>query len=215
MTTLRFLLLACALCATAARADLVWETKRQRVTGEPDSKQIRATFSFRNEGPTPVRILGVGTSCYCTSATPSIENVPPGASGTIDALFDVGPRTGLRAYRIFVRTEGEAVKGHELILEAEVPSAIKLTPRTLVWPEADRKSPQQVNITLPAGMVIREAEVSSPLFTAKVDPGIEPNQYVLTVTPRDVPAQTRGRVVLRTEPPTRNTMSVTVLLSVR
>jgi hypothetical protein len=141
--------------------------------------------------------------------------VPPGGSGTIDALFDVGSRTGLRAYRIFVKTAGETVNGHELILEADVPGAVKLSPRTLVWPAAERDKPQQVTVTLPPGMVIRAAESSSPLFTSKVDPGNEPNQYLLTVTPREAPTQTRGRIVLRTDPPTRNTMSVTVLLSVR
>lgn len=203
------------LSLSAAQADLVWESTRERVRGEPDARQINASFRFRNDGDTPVRILGVDTSCSCTSAAPSIRQVAPGQSGTVDAIFDVGSRTGLRAYRIFVRTSEKTNERQELVLEADIPTALKLSPRTLVWPESDRKSPQTVTIRVPAGMVVQTVESSSPLFAARVERGAEADQFLLIVTPQDVSATTRARMVLRTEPPTKNTMAATVLLVVR
>ena len=63
--------------------------------GKVDTRDgaVSCSFSVTNTGDMPMNILVVTTSCGCTSAKWTREDIAPGASGSIDVTYtnDEGP----------------------------------------------------------------------------------------------------------------------------
>jgi hypothetical protein len=63
---------------------LTWRSPTEKPMRALSTDEARATFELENVGGTPVRILGVETSCGC--ATPEIgsKTIPPGKVGIVE-----------------------------------------------------------------------------------------------------------------------------------
>lgn len=57
-------------------------------------EKVTHTFSFRNIGDGPLQITDVTTSCGCTASKYSLEPVAPGATGSVEIIFDSYSREG-------------------------------------------------------------------------------------------------------------------------
>lgn len=67
------------------------------------------TFTFKNEGRRPLRLVTVRASCGCTTPEYSSEPVAPGASGFIRVAYDSNGRPGIIDRDVTVQTDGDPV----------------------------------------------------------------------------------------------------------
>lgn len=65
------------------------------------------TFTFKNEGKKPLRLLGVRPSCGCTTPEYSREPVAPGGTGHIKVAYDSNGRPGIIDKTVSVSTDGD------------------------------------------------------------------------------------------------------------
>ncbi len=65
------------------------------------------TFSFKNDGRRPVRLVMVQASCGCTTPEYSREPVAPGGSGFIKVAYDSNGRPGIIDRDVIVQTDGD------------------------------------------------------------------------------------------------------------
>ena len=92
-------------------------------------------------------------------------------------------------------------KTTRLTMNFDVPAAIILSARSLVWKRGDKCTPQVLTITLPKGSPvtgIQEAGLSGDAFDyapAKVKEGVK---YTVTVTPRSTEKPVLNRLVITT-----------------
>lgn len=84
--------------------------------------KAKHTFTFKNNGTTPIIISNANASCGCTVPNFSKEPVAPGAQGSVTAIFDSTGKMGNFAKNITVTTNmGQStlfIKGN--IVEAVV-----------------------------------------------------------------------------------------------
>jgi hypothetical protein len=100
------LLLGVVLWASAALgAELTWERTTFEATVDPDEKEIRTAFAFRNRSDTPITILAVTTDCECTVASLEKKTYSPGEAGAIQVKFTLGERVGVVEKKIQVETD--------------------------------------------------------------------------------------------------------------
>lgn len=100
---------------------LDWDQTSSTVAPKPGADAVLATFTYVNRGKALVHITGVETTCGCTEATVSLNEVPPGASGNVAVLFSVGDRTGRQVREILVHTD-DAREPTKLTMTVELPA---------------------------------------------------------------------------------------------
>ncbi len=67
------------------------------------------TFSFKNDGRRPLRLVTVKASCGCTTPEYSMEPVAPGETGFIKVAYDSNGRPGIIDREVTVQTDGDPV----------------------------------------------------------------------------------------------------------
>jgi len=77
-------------------------------------------FVFKNEGDAPLVIKRVSTSCGCTAALASEENIGPGKEGRIKASFNSRGYTGRIVKYVYVESNDADGPRRELSLSAEI-----------------------------------------------------------------------------------------------
>jgi hypothetical protein len=83
---------------------------------------VTRTFLVRNTGDAPLTISRAYTTCGCTTATISADEIPPGKAVTVELIFDAG----------FHDTTGQTVR-RGVILENNDPDQ----PQTEIWVQAE------------------------------------------------------------------------------
>jgi hypothetical protein len=83
---------------------------------------VTRTFLVRNTGDAPLTISRAYTTCGCTTATISADEIPPGKAVTVELIFDAG----------FHDTVGQTVR-RGVILENNDPDQ----PQTEIWVQAE------------------------------------------------------------------------------
>ena len=86
---------------------LTWEQTVMQIETDGSNEARDVVFRFRNNGPTPVVIRSVNTSCGCTVGTPDKPQYAPGESGS-------------RPHPIDDRAAAPAVDGHSVFRRAAV-----------------------------------------------------------------------------------------------
>jgi hypothetical protein len=87
----------------------------------PDDVVTR-TFVVRNDGDAPLTISRAYTTCGCTTAEVSADEIPPGKAVTVELVFDAG----------FHESAGQTVR-RGVILENNDPDQ----PQTELWVQAE------------------------------------------------------------------------------
>lgn len=122
-------LLCCS--ALSCLAELTWEQKVIRLDVHPLQVEGKASFHFKNTGTNTVDILAVRTTCGCTKASASTNQVAPGESGSIDAIFNYRDKIGPQRKAVALRTSDS--KPTILYLEANIQSAYNVSAKRLEW----------------------------------------------------------------------------------
>ena len=65
-------------------------------------EKVACVFTFGNRGKAPLVISSATTSCGCTVSKYNTEPVSPGATGTIEVIFDSSGRNGKQTKTITV-----------------------------------------------------------------------------------------------------------------
>jgi hypothetical protein len=180
---------------------LTWD----KTTIERDTvgAKVAAEFRFTNNAAVPVRIHAVQTSCGCTVATPQKREYAPGESGTLPVTHDPEGRTGVRAYRITVRTDEDGKKPDELILKINIARQIEAGVRVAVWETGEEREPKTIPFKIDprAPVTVTGAQPEKDLVTAEILDGPSPAEKLLKITPNEGGSQGQTRIRLATEPP--------------
>ena len=181
--------LTLAALAQNARAELKWEQTSVDLRPAFNDKQAVAHFKYENVGNTPVHFESVHASCGCTTAQTQNEQVAPGQKGEITATFNIGGRTGTQVKTVTVQTDDPdpARSTTVLTLKAMITPLLEIHPALVYWQIGEEPKPKFVTAKANKDAAVKKLDVTSstPDFTAKVEPGSAPNEFRISVKPRD------------------------------
>jgi len=175
--------------AEGARAELKWEQTSVELHPAFSDKQAVAHFKYENVGKTPVHFRSVKASCGCTTAQTQKDEVLPGEKGEITATFTIGGRTGTQVKTVTVQTD-DPDPAHAitlLTLKAIIPQLLELQPMFVTWQSGEEPKAKFITAKTnkDAGITKLDVVSSVPDFTTKVDPGSAPNEFRISVQPKD------------------------------
>lgn len=179
---LSLLLLTAALPAAAG-----FRSAEQTIKLRPT--QTSATVTFETDG---TAIRKAKPLCDCTklqtSGTKLIAEVNTATfDSSVDKQIDVTTSDGLTT---------------RLTMHFEVPPAIVLSARSLIWARGAAPEPQVLTITLPAGSPIRsikDAGLSGSNYDFVPETVAKGREYRLTVTPKSTEKGNLERLVIKTD----------------
>jgi hypothetical protein len=191
--------------AQDARSELKWEQTSVDLKPALGDKQAVAHFKYENVGSAPVHFKSVHASCGCTTAQTQNEQVAPGQKGEITATFNIGGRTGTQVKTVTVQTDDPdpAQSTTVLTLKAVITPLLEIQPTLVFWQNGEEPKPKIVTAKANKEAAIKKLDVASsnPDFTAKVDAGSTPNEFKITVQPRDTSKAVYATLTIKTDSP--------------
>ena len=205
-TFLKFIgIVALTALAQAARAELKWEQTSVDLKPALGDKQAVAHFKYENVGNTPVHFKSVHASCGCTTAQTQNEQVAPGQKGEITATFNIGGRTGTQVKTVTVQTDDPDPSRANIVLtlKAVITPLLEIQPALVYWQNGEEPKPKIITAKANKDAAIKKLDVASstPDFTAKVDPGSGPNEFKISVQPRDTTKAVYATLTIKPDSP--------------
>jgi len=199
--------LTLAALAQNARAELKWEQTSVDLRPAFNDKQAVAHFKYENVGNTPVHFESVHASCGCTTAQTQNEQVAPGQKGEITATFNIGGRTGTQVKTVTVQTDDPhpAPSTTVLTLKAMITPLLEIHPALVYWQMGEEPKPKFVTAKANKDAAVKKLDVTSstPDFTAKVEPGSAPNEFRISVKPRDTTKPVYTTLTIKPDSPAK------------
>ena len=197
--------LALTAFAQSARAELKWEQTSVDLRPAFNDKQAVAHFKYENVGNTPVHFKSVHASCGCTTAQTQNEQVAPGQKGEITATFNIGGRTGTQVKTVTVQTDDPdpARSTIVLTLKAVITPLLEIQPALVYWQNGEEPKPKIITAKANKDAAIKKLDVASstPDFTAKVAAGSAPNEFKISVQPRDTTKAVYATLTIKSDSP--------------
>jgi hypothetical protein len=189
--------------AQSARAELKWEQTSVDLRPAFNDKQAVAHFKYENVGNTPVHFKSVHASCGCTTAQTQNEQVAPGQKGEITATFNIGGRTGTQVKTVTVQTDDPERSTIVLTLKAVITPLLEFQPTLVYWQNGEEPKPKIITAKANKDAAIKKLDVASstPDFTAKVDAGSAPNEFRISVQPRDTTKAVYATLTIKPDSP--------------
>src|SRR5882724_6269085 len=205
MNFLRLIGIVALTLAQGARAELKWEQTSVDLQPALGDKQAVAHFKYENVGKTPVHFTSVHASCGCTTAQTQNEQVAPGEKGEITATFNIGGRTGTQVKTVTVQTD-DPDPAHSTIvltLKAVITPLLEFQPTLVYWQNGEEPKPKIITAKANKDAAIKKLDVASstPDFTAKVDAGSAPNEFRISVQPRDTTKAVYATLTIKPDSP--------------
>src|SRR6266480_2176283 len=202
-TNLLIGIVALAALAQEARSELKWEQTSVDLKPALGDKQAVAHFKYENVGNTPIHFESVHASCGCTTAQTQNEQVAPGQKGEITATFNIGGRTGTQVKTVTVQTDDPERSSIVLTLKAVITPLLEFQPTLVYWQNGEEPKPKIITAKANKDAAIKKLDVSSstPDFTAKVDPGSAPNEFRISVQPRDTTKAVYATLTIKPDSP--------------
>lgn len=194
---------ALATLVQSAHAELKWEQTSVDLRPGFNDKQAVAHFKYENVGNTPVHFKSVHASCGCTTAQTQNEQVAPGQKGEIIATFNIGGRTGTQVKTVTVQTDDPERSTIVLTLKAVITPLLEFQPTLVYWQNGEEPKPKIITAKANKDAAIKKLDVASstPEFTAKVDPGSTPNEFRISVQPRDTTKAVYATLTIKPDSP--------------
>ena len=189
--------------AQSARAELKWEQTSVDLRPGFNDKQAVAHFKYENVGNTPVHFKSVHASCGCTTAQTQNEQVGPGQKGEITATFNIGGRTGTQVKTVTVQTDDPERSTIVLTLKAVITPLLEFQPALVYWQNGEEPKPKIITAKANKDAAIKKLDVASstPDFAAKVDAGSAPNEFRISVQPRDTTKAVYATLTIKPDSP--------------
>jgi Protein of unknown function (DUF1573) len=200
--------------AQSAHSELKWEQTSVDLKPALGDKQAVAHFKYENVGSTSVHFKSVHASCGCTTAQTQKEQVAPGEKGEITATFNIGGRTGTQVKTVTVQTDDPdpAHANTVLTLKAVITPLLEIQPALLYWQNGEEPKPKIITAKADKDAAIKKLDIASstPDFTAKVDAGSAPNEFKISVQPRDTTKPVYATLTIKPDSPVNpgNTFAV-------
>jgi hypothetical protein len=187
----------------SAHAELKWEQTSVDLRPGFNDKQAVAHFKYENVGNTPVHFKSVHASCGCTTAQTQNEQVGPGQKGEITATFNIGGRTGTQVKTVTVQTDDPERSTIVLTLKAVITPLLEFQPTLVYWQNGEEPKPKIITAKANKDAAIKKLDVASstPDFTAKVDAGSAPNEFRISVQPRDTTKAVYATLTIKPDSP--------------
>jgi hypothetical protein len=194
---------ALAALVQSAHAELKWEQTSVDLRPGFNDKQAVAHFKYENVGNTPVHFKSVHASCGCTTAQTQNEQVAPGQKGEITATFNIGGRTGTQVKTVTVQTDDPEPSTIVLTLKAVITPLLEFQPTLVYWQNGEEPKPKIITAKANKDAAIKKLDVASstPDFTAKVDAGSAPNEFRISVQPRDTAKALYATLTIKPDSP--------------
>ncbi|MDQ6656013.1 MAG: DUF1573 domain-containing protein [Verrucomicrobiota bacterium] len=191
------------LVAASAQAQLTWEKTEVDLHPKPGDADAVAQFHYTNKTGKPIKITNVRTSCGCTVATLKKNDVAPGESGEVTATLKIGGRSGLQQKLVTVETDDPAQPSIGLILKADLTQPIELRPPFVFWEQGETLVPRTISVKAAKEIKLTKLDVSSsiPEFTATVEKGTAPNEFTITVQPKDTSKPLDATLTIKSDYP--------------
>ena len=189
-------------------ADLTWTTTIREISATAGDKEAVVEFPFINNTTATVSIVGVKTSCDCTTAIPSATKIASGDRGNVRVVFTLGDRVGPQEKTVSITTSEDPATPTNLVLRVNVAEVIVSNPRVLLWKVQQPGKEKTINFTATGARLIQSFSPvpATPGFTCQLEGDPETNKFQLRVTPvsTDGPASAVIRLVAQIEgrPPT-------------
>src|ERR1700730_11432648 len=188
-----------------ARAELKWEQTSVDLKPAFSDKQAVAHFKYENVGSTPVHFKSVHASCGCITAQTQKEQVAPGEKGEITATFNIGGRTGTQVKTVTVQTDDPdpAHSNIVLTLKAVITPLLEIQPALVFWQNGEEPKPKIITAKANKDAAIKKLDVASstPDFTAKIDAGSAPNEFRISIQPRDTTKAVYATLTIKPDSP--------------
>lgn len=97
----------------------------------PQHASRAQTFTFRNDGTEPLRILKVTPDCGCTLAEPADTVIAPGGSSSLRVVFNSGEYEGDLRKVVILETNDPAEPRIDLLFLVHVAPEVEITERIL------------------------------------------------------------------------------------
>jgi len=194
---------ALAALVQSAHAELKWEQTSVDLRPGFNDKQAVAHFKYENVGNTPVHFKSVHASCGCTTAQTQNEQVAPGQKGEITATFNIGGRTGTQVKTVTVQTDDPERSTIVLTLKAVITPLLEFQPALVYWQNGEEPKPKIITAKANKDAAVKKLDVASstPDFTAKVDAGSAPNEFRISVQPRDTTRAAYATLTIKPDSP--------------
>lgn len=185
-----FVVLVLPLASALTAHALTWEKAALDLSVEAGSGDLVAEFPFKNEGAASVTIRELTASCGCTAPTVETRLVPAGGKGVIKATYMVGDRVGPQSTHITVTTDEAGAEPASLQLRVNIQPAVSVTPRLVHWTKTDGLVSRTIEIKRLSKTTVRlgEPKAAGDTLTVELKPGVEPDTWRLTLTPKSVDA---------------------------
>ena len=165
--------------------------------------EVEHTFAFENTGDDLLSIKEVLTSCGCTGALVTEEEVPPGGTGEITATFHTKGIQGAVKKGLSVESNDPENRLVRLTIGGNVVAEVAVEPRYLDWgtlQPGDSPQPKKLKIRFLKGRGLRlekiQSESPSVVLTKKSE---DENRAVYAVAlAEDLPSgRFTGRITIR------------------
>jgi hypothetical protein len=175
-----------AACSTA-QAQLTWEKTQIDLQPKPGDQEAIANFKYENKTDRVINIKNVRSSCGCTVASLKKNDVAPGEKGEVMATFKIGGRTGVQQKTVTIETDDPTQPVVNLLLQATIAQAVEIQPSFVFWEKGEAAKPKKITVKANKDVPMTNLEVtpSTQDFTAKVDKGSAPGEFIISVTPRN------------------------------
>ena len=195
--------LALTAFAQSARAELKWEQTSVDLRPAFNDKQAVAHFKYENVGSTPIHFKSVHASCGCTTAQTQNEQVAPGQKGEITATFNIGGRTGTQVKTVTVQTDDPEPSTVVLTLKAVITPLLEIQPTLVYWQNGEEPKPKIITAKANKDAAVKKLDVASstPDFTTKVDTGSAPNEFRISIQPRDTTKAAYATLTIKPDSP--------------
>jgi hypothetical protein len=189
----------------SARAELKWEQQTIDLKPALGDKTAVAHFKYENTGKTAVHFKSVKASCGCTTTQTQREVVNPGEKGEIVATFNIGDRTGMQMKQVTVQTDDPDPKQATMILtlKANIPQALDIRPNFVYWQSGEEPKTKKISVKVAKDFPAKNITVksNSQNFESKVQPGSNPGEWTIEVTPKDTSHPLGTALLLQTDYP--------------
>src|SRR6478735_3089193 len=196
---------ALAALVQSAHAELKWEQTSVDLRPAFNDKQAVAHLKYEKDGNKPIHFKSVHASCGCTTAQTQKDEVPPGEKGEITATFNIGGRTGTQVKTVTVQTDDPdpAHATTQLTLKTVIPQLLELQPMFVSWRTGEEPKAKFITAKAnkDAGITKLDVVSSVPDFTTKVDPGSAPNEFRISVQPKNTAKAAYTTVTIKPDSP--------------
>ncbi len=181
MLTLAFAMMI----ASSSQAELTWKQLAVDLRADAKSTVLEARFPFTNTGMVPVDIIGVESSCGCTTVSLEKRHYEPRETGEIVARYTVGTQVGAQQKTVEVQTN-DGREPTVLTLNVQVPEVLHIQPTFLQWKHGEPLSDKVITLEMVQNLSVKDisAQSSAANFTTEIKTLVPGRKYALTVRPQ-------------------------------